>query len=166
MRYLPIFLILLTGAATAQVTTPMSTLTNDQEAALFGLPVLATVGATALLVRADVPAVAFGLPLVPVAAVCATGAALGIDGDCLTALRSTALWSLPGYALIAASYGASLNDARFGFIVIGALYLLVVPPIAAVESYRLSAVRVAPTVLSDPADRHRSVPGLQVRIAF
>lgn len=175
MRFLFLLGLLITLAvapAEAQDSTsaPDAVLTNDQEAALFGLPVLATVGATALLVRADVPAVALGLPLVPVAAVCATGSGTGIDGDCLHAVRTTMLWSLPGYALVGIGSGADIyDDVRLSFVLLGGFYLLVVPPFAAIESYRLSAERsalsVAPAVVSDPAS-HRLVPGMQLRLGL
>lgn len=135
------------------------------EAALLGVTVLAAAGGTALLLRAsewtDSPAPLLALPLPSVAATCAMGTALNLDGRCGVTAGRTLLWSLPGYALIGAGASVGTWDG-LGFVLLGGLWLTVVPPFAAVESYRLS---VAPAVVADPVNRHPR-PGLHLRLGL
>ena len=160
---LGLFVTLTAAPAAAQSPEASAGLSHGQEIALIGIPVLATAGAVATLARLDegsLLATALALPVVPITAVCLAGAALRTRGDCLQAVRSTALWSVPGYVL----FGIGLSGAGVASLLGGGLWLAVVPPIAAYEGYRTS-VSATPAVVSDPAG-HRIVPGVQVRLTF
>jgi hypothetical protein len=128
--------------------------------------VLATAGTVALWARNEAIGFALVLPIAPAAAVCAVGSAGAFGGDCLHAFGATLRWSAPGLALI--GLGA-MQDGwdGLGFVALGGIWLIAVPPFAAAEGYRRSmeAVAVTPAVVSDPAT-HRLVPGVQVRIGL
>ena len=165
-------LITLTAApAAAQSPEASGGLTPDQEAALVGIPVLVT-SATALAIarRDEIPlGMVLAFPLVPISAVCATGTVLRLGGDCLRALQSAALWSVPGYALLGLAYTSDDWNVELASALFGALWLAIVPTFAAYGGYRSSLGRaslsVTPAAVSDPAS-HRVVPGVQLRLSL
>jgi len=174
MRFLLLLgLVVTLTAVPAEAQSPEASggLTPDQEAALVGIPVLVT-SATALAItrRDDVSlGTVLAFPLVPITAVCATGTVLRLGGDCLRALQSAALLSLPGYALLGLAYTSDDFEVVFASAMFGALWLAIVPTFAAYGGYRSSLGRaslsVAPSAVTDPISHH-VVPGVQLRVGL
>jgi NADH:ubiquinone oxidoreductase subunit 2 (subunit N) len=168
---LGLFLTLTAAPAEAQSPEASGGLTPDQEAALVGIPVLVTsASALAITRRDEIPlGMVLAFPLVPVASVCATGTVLGLGGDCLQALQSAALLSLPGYGLIGLGLSTDEWEVGLSSLLFGALWLAIVPTFAAYGGYRSSLGRaslsVTPAAVSDPAS-HRVVPGVQLRLSL
>jgi len=168
---LGLFAALTTAPAEAQSSEASVALTPDQEAALVGIPVLVTSATALALARRDeIPlGMVLAFPLVPIAAVCATGTVLRLGGDCLLALQSATLWSLPGYTLFGLGYTSDDSEVEFASFLFGALWLAIVPTFAAYGGYRSSLGRaslsVAPSAVADPAS-HSIVPGVQVRVGL
>ena len=57
------------------------------------------------------------------------------------------------------------DDLGAGALLVGGLWLILAPPLTAIESYRRSTMRATPTVLSDPAT-HEFVPGMRFTVDF
>ena len=158
-------LILLLFAPTAFSQGAPTSMTDGTEAALLGTAVLATVGGTAFLIRLsdwmDSPLPYYALPFPSVVATCAMGSALSLSGSCSTTAYKTMLWSVPGYALMGIGLSMRSWDGLGAFL-LGGLWLVVAPPLAAVETYRAS-VNLA--VVTDPAGG-RPAPGLRLQFGF
>ena len=142
-------------------------LSSGEEILLVGIPVLATVGGAVLGVGAsiwaDSPLPLLIVPTFSATAACTVGALADLGGSCGRAFRAATLASLPGYALIAIGALADGWDA-LGFILAGALELVVVSPFAAADGYRLSIpVDVTPIGLESPDGR---AVGFQMHIGL
>jgi hypothetical protein len=167
-------LVALTAApAPAQSSPDASALTPDQEAALYGLPVLATAGATYLALRLersrDTSILFMALPLLSGGAACGAGLLTDAEGSCGGAMLWGALGALPGYMAVAAGFALGGGDViaggdAFGLVILGVVSAIAVPPFAAIAGYR-HGVRAAPAVVSDPAS-HRVAPGVQLRVGL
>jgi len=176
MRALLLFGLLITltaELAEAQSSEASVALTPDQEAALYGFPVLATAGATYLALRLEenqgtwIPFLA--LPLISGGAACGAGLLTDATGSCRGAMLWGVLGAFPGYMAVAAGIALGEGDViagenAVGLVILGVVSAIAVPPFAAIAGYRHS-VSIASTAVSDPAS-HRIVPGVQVRVGL
>ena len=149
-------------------------LTPDQQAALYGLPVVTTVGGALLILNTDADswvsaASFFALPLVAVGTTCAAGRLTGAPGSCRAAFASGTLWALPGAALIglgvASGEFGGVPDLALGAILIGAAAYVLIPPFAAADGFRRGATDVGLTALPAP-DGAGLIPGAALRLRF
>jgi hypothetical protein len=172
MRLL-VLLGLLVTLTTAPAEAQSPAITDGQEAALYGLPVLATAGATYLALRLDedqdtwVPFLV--LPLISRGAACGAGLLTDATGSCRGAMLWGALGALPGYLAVGAGFALGEGDViagedALGLVILGAVSAIAVPPFAAAAGYR-HRVSAAPAVVSDPSS-HRVVPGMQLRFGL
>lgn len=172
---LTLALALVTGSVAAQ-TAPDSLETPARRAGVHAEAgqALLTVGVHAAAVYAIMQAAEYeeGLgylllatPALVGGVACGSGALFDLPGSCRNALLGSLIGAAPGLAIIGAGL-AQHGDAwdSLGYIVVGGLAYLVVPPFAALEGYR-RGTRAVPgvSVVRGPDGEVTPVAALSIR---
>lgn len=174
----PLFLLVALAALSAQARAQeRPPLTPDQEAALYGLPVVTSASLALLLVNVaeDTEVVTLSFLVLPLAAsgvVCGAGRLTGAAGSCRGAFVGGGLGALPGLAMIGMGLvsGVSVFDdgplaeTAVGLILLGAASYVLLPPFTAAERFRRSEARASAVVLRTAAGA--TVPGAGLTLRF
>lgn len=152
-----------------------TTLTSDDEAALYGIPVVTSVGGSLLLVAFANESKVGGIvvavmPLITAATTCGVGRIADVAGSCKNAFLGATLGAAAGLALIGGGILLEPDifgdgDLGFALIIVGAATYLLVPAFAAIRGYRWNVhAELMPTVLS--AVNGMAAPGATLRLHF